>query len=38
MHIATQILNKILQYVSVGILHIQLDLACIRDGARAREN
>ena len=26
MHIATHILNKILQYVCVGILHIQLDL------------
>ena len=26
MHIAIHILNKILQYVSVGILHIQLDL------------
>ena len=26
MHIATHILNKILKYVCVGILHIQLDL------------
>ena len=26
MHIATHILNKILQYVCVSILHIQLDL------------
>ena len=26
MHIATQILNKILQYVCVGILHIRLDI------------
>ena len=26
MHIAIHILNKILQYVCVGILHIQLDL------------